>query len=281
MLGAMFVLFIAQAPPVQPQAKSWSVGLTSELSRESWRFHFDNPSTYDTEELVPHFFEQTYDLDSVWLGARMAHPAGSYRGELAVLLTPQRTRRADDFDTFFQPDGNVVVTGTTGGASVRSWRIAERLQLGRWRGTDFTFEYAYHRHRARYHDGDGITTTTLPPSITHRLVTTRETTISELHELKWSVARERRAAGGTFDGAIGVVPVTFGRLTVDLPDKYPGRLLVFQSRVGAIDGRLGYNVIRPRLSWRIGVRAGSTFGWRSRALLDARAVALTLDVIPR
>jgi hypothetical protein len=162
MLGAALAVLIAQAAPVQAQPKPWNVALISELSRESWKFHFDNDSSYDTAELVPHFFEQTYDTANVWLGVRLTHPAWENRGELALALTPQRTRRADDFDTFFQPGGNIVVTGTTGEASVRSWRISERVPIGRWHGAAIAFEYAYRRHRARYHEGDGITTTTEP-----------------------------------------------------------------------------------------------------------------------
>jgi hypothetical protein len=281
MLGTVLVLLIAQATPVPPAPGPWSVAVLSELSRESWKFHFVNPSNYDTVELVPHFFEQTYDTANVWLGAQLTHPVGDDRGQLAFALTPQRTRRADDFDTFFQPDGNIVVTGTTGGASLRSWRISERLPLGRWRGAAVAFEYSYRRHRARYHDGDGITTTTQPPSVTHRLVTTRETTIFELHELKWSFAWTRPMRRGQFDAAIDVTPVGLGRLTVDLPDKYPGRLLRFRARLSGVDGRVSYMLSQPRVAWRFGIRAGKTFSWTSEEQLDARGVSVTLDIIPR
>jgi hypothetical protein len=281
MLGAALVLLVAQATSVQTPPNRWSVAVTSELSRESWTFRFENPSQYDTIELVPHFFEQTYDTANVWFGARLTHPASGGRGELAFAFTPQRTRRADDFDTFFQPDGNIVVTGTTGGASVRSLRISERLPVARWRATAIAFEYSYRRHRARFHDGDGITTTTLPPTVTHRLVTSRETTVSELHELKWSMAWMRATRSGQFEAAIDAAPIGLGRLTVDLPDKYPGRLLVFRAHVAGVDGRVSYTFVRPHLSWRVGLRAGKTVSWRSVSRLDARSVSLTLDMIPR
>jgi len=143
------------------------------------------------------------------------------------------------------------------------------------------FEYSYRRHRARYHDGDGITTTTLPPSVTHRLVTTRETAVSELHEAGLFV-RGRRAAGRrSLDAMLGVMPVGLGRLSVDLPDKYPGRILVFYASVSTLRGRAFYTLPAGRASVRVGVHAAKTLSWRNRAQLDSRTVSLSVDIIPR
>jgi hypothetical protein len=215
------------------------------------------------------------------MGARIGHPAWVSRGELTLAVTPQRTRRADDFDTFVQPDGNVIVTGTTGNASLRSWRIAERFVVGRWRSVTVGFEYGYRRHRARYHDGDGITTTTRPPSVAHRVVTTRETTVFELHEPAWAVRAARRAPGGRIDAAFDVTPLALARLTVDLPDKYPGRRLVFHARVSTIGGRIGYTRERSGWTWRVGVRAGRSISWKQAEQLDARALSLEVGLMPR
>jgi hypothetical protein len=257
------------------------VALLSEAAHESWTFHFENPSSYDTVELVPHFFEQAYDTDNVWLGGRLMHPAWSHRGVLTLAFTPRRTRRADDFDTFFQPDGNVVVTGTTGGASVRSWRIGERLTVARARAASLEFEYRYRRHQVWFHEGDGITTTTRPPSVSHRLVTTRESTVLELFQAAWSVHTGRRAAGGSFDATLDGTPLGLGRLTVDLPDKYPGRRLAFNARIGALGGRVTYTRRRAGWTWMLGIGAGRTFSWTERGRLDARVISIELGVIPR
>lgn len=280
MLATAFLCLLAQADAVPPPPR-WNVAVASALTRESWQFHFENPSSYDTVELVPHFFEQTYDLANVWLGAKITHPSWGSSGELTLAMTPQRTRRADDFDTFFQLDGNIVVTGTTGGASVRSWLIADRFSFARWGKVTIAFEYAYRRHRARYHDGDGVTTTTRPPSVVHRLVTTRETTVSEVHELTWAFQGGGRALGGRLDGGLEVTPVGVARLTVDLPDKYPGRLLKFQARVSILGGRVAYSWRYRGWGWRAGVRAASSASWRRAQALDARTLALEVDVIPR
>ncbi len=280
MLAATLVCILAQAGAAQADPR-WSIAVISELSRESWTFHFENPSRYDTAEPVPHFFEQKYDTGNIWAGARVGHPFWTHRGDLTLAFTPQRTRRADDFDTFFQPDGNVVVTGTTGGASVRSWRIAERFTVARWRGLTLAFEYGYRRHRARYHDGDGITETTRPPSITRKLVTTRETTVSELHEPAWALQVARRARGGRVDAAFDATPLALGRLTVDLPDKYPGRLLVFAARVSTIGGRVGYTREEGGWAWRVAARAGRSVSWSAAEQLDARAVSVEFALMPR
>ncbi len=280
MLAATLVCILAQTGAAQADPR-WTVAVISELSRESWTFHFENPSRYDTAELVPHFFEQKYDAGNIWMGARIGHPLWANRGEITLAFTPQRTRRADDFDTFFQPDGNVVVTGTTGGAAVRSWRIGERFTVARRRGLTLAFGYAYRRHRARYHDGDGITETTRPPSITHRLVTTRETTVSELHEPIWSLQVARRAGGGRIDAAFDVTPLALGRLTVDLPDKYPGRLLVFNARVSTFGGRVGYAREQRGWTWRVGARAGRSVSWKAAEQLDARAISVEFGLMPR
>lgn len=272
MHGAAFLLLLAQA--ATPPSSAWNVGVFSELSRESLVFRFENPSRFNTAELVPHFFEQTYDPDNLWLGAALGHPLARHRAQLRVSLTPQRTRRADDFDTFFQPDGNIVVTGTTGNASMKAWRVSERIAIGGWRPVAMSIEYSYVRHRARYHDGDGITKTTLPPSEIRRLVTTRETTKSELHELKW-IAEVRRGAL-EFEG--GVSPASVGRLTVDLPDKYPGRLLIFAAKATTLEGGVAFAVERSGWAARVRLRGGRSFSWRRSERVDARSLVFAVEL---
>jgi len=42
-----------------------------------------------------------------------------------------RTSTGDDHDTFFDPDGTVIVAGTTGGVSIRSFRFGQRAEYAR------------------------------------------------------------------------------------------------------------------------------------------------------
>src|SRR5438128_2972697 len=88
-----------------------------EARRDRFTYHFDNASSVDTPFLVPHFFEQRYVADNVWLAATARYVAG-IRWETTAGVTPPRTSTADDYDTFFDPDGSVVRVGTTGGMSI-------------------------------------------------------------------------------------------------------------------------------------------------------------------
>ena len=50
-----------------------------------------------------------------------------FQSEFAV--TRRRVTRGDDYDTFFQPTGDVVVAGTTGDVAMRSWRARQTIGL--------------------------------------------------------------------------------------------------------------------------------------------------------
>lgn len=274
--AVLLIALLAQAP------SPWSVSLNTETRVESVTYHFDNPSSFDTAELVPHFFEQTYDTDHLWAVARVEHPLGRLRASLEAGATGDDTRRADDFDTFFQPDGNVIVTGTTGNASIQSWRVSERIETRRRGSLRFGLEYTYRRDRARFHDGDGITTTTVPPSVTHRLVTTRETTVSHLHALSWFGEMVRRMGPrDSIEAGVDVAPVGLAILTVDLPDKYPGRLLRFKASVAVVNIRATYRHAWSRWSLTAGAGAVRTFNWRRSSQLDARALFAAAGVTRR
>jgi len=189
-------------------------------------------------------------------------------------MTPQATRRADDFDTFFQPGGNVVVSGTTGNASIRSWRIEERVSLGYVRGIEFGAALGYRYDSARYHKGIGIVTMTAPPSETRRLVTTREFVSSRMLEGAVFMSARRRAFAVTAD----VVPAAAARLQVDLPDKYPGRLLVFGARYSSAGAEVRYaRRIGPARAG-MGVRAHATWPWRHAAEVHRRSFGVFLEM---
>src|SRR6185295_12632642 len=93
--------------------QSFSVGL--ETARDRFTYHFDNPSAFDTPQLVPHFFEQRYVSDNLWLAASVRYVA-AFPWETSVAVTLDRTLPATDYDTFFNPDGTVIVSGTSGDA---------------------------------------------------------------------------------------------------------------------------------------------------------------------
>lgn len=213
-----------------PAAASAQVtGLTAgyERQHDRYTYRFENPSTFDTTELVPHFFEQYYVADNNWLWGRATWSAGRLRLRSEAAVTPQITTRGDDFDTFFQPSGDVIVAGTTGNVSLRSWRVWQDVELTPGAVRAF-IGYGFQRDRARFHEGFKSIRHTQPPSIVHSIVTTRETTWSDLHEIAIGVRSERRRGPWRVQWHAHAAP-SIARLRVDLPDKYPGQLLVFSA----------------------------------------------------
>jgi hypothetical protein len=102
-----------------------------EAQRDRFTYHFENPSSADTPFLVPHFFEQTYKADNIWLVGRASYTAAGIRWDSFGGFAPGRDSTGTDFDTFFNPDGTVIVSGTTGGISIGSWRVSQRAEIAR------------------------------------------------------------------------------------------------------------------------------------------------------
>jgi len=256
------------------QTPSWSAAVTVERSRESLRYRFDTPSSFNTDFLVPHFFEQRYDTSNTWIGLRVGHLLLGKRAESRVSTTPSATRRADDFDTFNQPDGNVIVSGTTGTASLRSWKVDERVALARIRGAESGIALTFRHDAAAFNEGTGIVTTSTPATETRTLVTTREFTTSRMIEIAAFASVTRSSL--SIDARI--VPAAAGRLAVRLPDKYPGRELVFTARYALASAEI-------RLLRRIGgvrtgaaLRAETTRPWHRTAAVYRRSLTLMLEV---
>lgn len=271
MLAAVLAGLLAQAPAP-------GVAVIVEPRFETLRYRFDNRSSFDTVELVPHFFEQTYDTDNMWLGARARYGVWRLDAESSAAVTPSATRRADDFDTFFQPDGNVVVTGTTGNASLRGWDVQQRVVVGRGAGIEYGVGYGYRRETASYHEGTRITTTTRPPSETRETVTTRERVTSQIHQAIWFA---RLQPGRGFAVAFEASPFAIGRLAVELPDKYPGRTLTFQARAALVGVEATVSRAAGPVRIEAGARATRSFAYSSAARMRISGLALVLRLAAR
>ena len=128
-------------------AQSVSVGL--EAARDRFTYHFENPSSFDTPQLVPHFFEQTYVADNLWLVASLRYTAG-IPWETSGGVTLRRALPATDYDTFFDPDGTVVLAGTSGDAEITSLRVGQRAELGRSGPLTFVAGYTVRYDRANF-----------------------------------------------------------------------------------------------------------------------------------
>ena len=254
------------------------VSVAVDVRNESLRYRFENPSTFDTAELVPHSFEQTYDTDNVWIRGTVRHSIFKAPAEFSASGTPAATRRADDFDTFHQPGGDVVVAGTTGNATLQSWTVSEGVTTARWKALGTGVRYEYRRDRWRFHDGDGIVIHSQPPSVTHRVVTTRETTISQVHALSW-VADLQTSAGprGAFLLRFTTAPFAVARLTVQLPDKYPGRDLNFSADVALMDLEMRYRHALGPWSIGAGARGQRSFNWLASGQMHLSGASLFVE----
>ena len=260
---------------VEPAGAQILVGV--EARRDRFTYHFDNPSSFDTPFLVPHFFEQRYVADNVWLTGSASYVAGIRWVTLAA-VTPQRTSTADDYDTFFNPDGTVFVSGTTGGISIRSMRISQRGEVARRGAAALVSGYRLRLDGSEFHLGHK-TVTRNGMLIEASDVTTRETTSSQLHEFLFGVTAAFDLGnhwGASVDTEVS--PVALGRLLVQLPDKYPGRNLVFRATVGTVSSQA--TLARHFGDWALAfsLDGGRTWSYRSTATLSRRDLGLRLAI---
>jgi hypothetical protein len=233
---------IARAQVANERRVSIDAGITVERLVSEYRF--ENASSFDTAALVPHVFVQRYESTQPWLVVRARYPVGGRMGETTAGYAPERVAFASDVDTFFQPDGDVVTSGTSGEARLRSFAIDQRIEVGRTHGWLFDGQLRYTQRRADFLPADRVVTHTRPPSETHEFVTTREFTTSHEMRVGMSVAIAGDASGGWRVEAVGAGwPVVGGRLVTELPDKYPGRDIVF----GALGfgGEARVTLVRP------------------------------------
>jgi len=244
-----------------------------EPRRDRFTYHFTNPSSFDTSALVPHFFEQRYVADNLWAEATLRYLA-HVRWETVVGVTPRRAAIADDYDTFFEPDGSVLVSGTTGAVLIRSFEVGQRAEVGRAGPIRLFAGYRFRLDRSDFEVGHK--TVTRNGGLVEAIdVTTREMTSSQMHEILFT-ATASRDLGSEWTVSIGgeLAPTTVGRLLVQLPDKYPGRDLVFIAKVLAGGARLTLTR-QGRWPIELSVEGGHTWhywssDWMSRDSIGAR-----------
>lgn len=232
-------VFAPSAPPRPRLVLHASV----ERRVEHVRYHFSNPSSIGTAEPVPHFFEQRYDASNTWLAVSAEYRAAGAAARTSVAFAPRVTTPGSDLDTFFDPSGDVVVSGTDGDVTLGSIALDQRFGLAAWRAWTFGVDVGYRRSRAEFLPDVVILTHTLPPSSSSTFTTARETTTSQVIESGVS-ADGRWPVGGTWtlDATIDLLPLTVGRLRTVLPDKTPpldttGQATAFGARGRVTIGR--------------------------------------------
>jgi hypothetical protein len=248
-----------------------------EADRDRYTYHFDNPSTFDTAAPVSHFFEQRYNADNIWLTAAARYAAG-VRWETSGGITPERRSTADDYDTFFDPNGTTIVAGTTGPNAIRSFRISQRADFVK---VGPVIVSAGYRLRIDHSDfGVGHKTIAVNGIVVSASdVTTPEMTSSQMHEIFAGAAWTTTLAPGwtlSLDGE--AAPTTIARLVVQLPDKYPGQDLVFVATVAAANGRVMLQKRAANWIVELSAGAGTTWSYRSTASLSRNMAAARLSL---
>jgi hypothetical protein len=247
-----------------------------ELRRDRFGYHFTNPSSLDASGLVPHFFEQRYVADHLWAEVTLRYFA-HVRWETSIGVTPRRAATGDDYDTFFDPDGSVVVSGTTGGVLIRSFEVSQRAEMGRAGPIRLFASYRISLDRSDFELGHK-TVNRNGDLVEAMDVTTREMTSSQMHEILFT-ATASRDVGSEWHVSIGgeLAPTTIGRLLVQLPDKYPGQDLVFIAKVLAGGARLA--VTRGgRWPIELSVEGGHTWHYRSSDWLSRDSIGVRFAV---
>jgi len=224
---AVLLLSQASAAPVvaPPASVPPRFALSARLERRSERvrYHFTNDSTFDTTALVPHFFEQKYDASNTWLVIAADYGLGGARARTEVAWAPRRVGAGSDLDTFFDPTGDVIVSGTDGTVTMGSIALSQRFGIRPWHAWTLGVSLGYRRSRADFPPDFVNVTHTLPASSSRTFTTDRETTWSQVIEsgftadADWPIGARWRATLST-----DALPITRGRLTISLPDKYPG-----------------------------------------------------------
>jgi hypothetical protein len=214
---------------------------------------------------VPHFFEQHYRANATWLRVTARYHVLGGEARSTFAFAPEVAARGSDVDTFFQPSGDVVTSGTRGGVRWRSFAISQDLVLAEWRQWTFGAVIGYERSRARFLPDDIIVTHTVPPSETRTPTTTRETTWSRVLESGVQMRRHMVSARERWHAAIeaAALPLTRGRLDVSLPDKYPGEILSFETMAFGARGRI--QVERRWTRFGVAVDAFLHRAWRYHA----------------
>jgi len=271
----------AQTPP-PPAGSSWTSNVrvlaSYEVHRDHHEYEFENPSSFNTPELVPHKFVQTYVANNQWLVGAVRYPAFGSFMETEFGLTPTRRTFGSDFDTFFNPDGDVIVSGTAGDVTMRSLRFAQWSE-GRFGGVPIRVGYLYRRDAADFLPADRLVTHSSPPASTRTPITTHETTVSQVHEVAIGTWTERTLARRwSIVGGVDVSPRTLARLTTILPEKYPGQEILFQANTAALAGRVRVTWKRGRWPIMFTADYGRTWSYRASAQFSRDALHVGVRV---
>jgi hypothetical protein len=258
--------------------------IATERRVERVRYHFDNPSNFDTVELVPHFYEQKYDADNLWMLLTAEYRFLGGRARTQAGLTPRVTTQGSDIDSFFQTSGDVVTSGTDGQVRLNAFSIDQRFRvayIGRVTAPQWKVDVvmAYRRAHASFLPADIIVTHSLPASTTATFTTDRESTVSRM--LQSGVAIEREWwLPGDWSARLesDAMPITRARLTTSLPDKYDYDVVSDAWAFGATARLTFERRWSAPLVTGVTISSGGAWGYRGSANFQDRLFGVSVFV---
>lgn len=264
------------APPSSaPPRVVFSVSI--ERRDEHVRYHFTDASSFDTTTLVPHFFEQRYDASNTWISVAADYRLSDAAARTEVALTPRVTTAGSDLDTFFDPSGDVIVSGTDGLVSLGSVALSERLGITTWRGWTLGVTVGYRRSRADFPPDVVVVTHTIPPSTMRTVTSDPETTISQVVESGFIGDAHWRLGGAWhLSASIDALPITRGELTVSLPDKYPGEDTTAAAYAFGARGRLAIERAFRRVTAGVGATFSGAWSYEPSSAYGTHGAGLTM-----
>lgn len=262
----------AAPPPTYPPGAGLAFSI--EQRHERYWYHFDNASAFDTAELVPHYFEQRYDSGRTWLLLTATYRLGEAAASTELGYSPEVTTFGSDIDTFLQPSGDVVTAGSRGDVFLKSFSIGERLGLVTWRGWETGVALGYRRSRARFPPGDRVITHSQPASETREFTTARETTVSRAIESGFTTTGRFAMPGGwRLTVRADLLPLTRAKLSVSLPDKYPGEDISAEAQALGVNARVSFER-RGRVNVGAAFDAGGAWSYRNTRAYGRRSFAV-------
>lgn len=272
--AALALTLLAQTAPApsaaaRPDGPALTAGLTWDVS--TFAFRFDNPSSFNTAELVPHYFEQRYRRPHPAISVEARYRVTGGTASTSLRVGARRVIRGSDIDTFLQPDGDVATSGTDGPVSLRAVAVGQTMPVGRLGRWLLSGTAAYTRDAADFQPDFRVVTHSAPPSVTRQFITDQEFTTSQSLRLGVAAAREAAAGAWRHTLSVRVDPIVAARLLVQLPQKYPGVDLRFAA-LGSGAGAAWTLARRAGGLWW-GLRADGDVTWRYRRTAAYRSHA--------
>jgi len=285
-LSILFSVLLAHGQsdqPAPPPPHTSGIAVRVERRNEHFDYRIENPSNVEPGPLVPHVFEQRYRATNTWLvisgGYRIAGSAAFT--ELGV--TPRITTPGSDVDTFFQPSGDIVTTGTRGDVRLRSFSVRQWISMAEWRGWTFGATIGYRRSAMDFLPSDRVITHTQPRSEIREPVGGDETTWSHVVDSGVTTARSIDVSGRwRVSTSVEALPITRARLTISLPLKYPGELIRQDTFGFGARARFVAERHWRRVTTGGAVTLGGVWGYRSSARYNERrsGVEAYLTLVP-